>query len=120
MNGNLISCTVNVVIEYSPEASINETISINSNREMELRELTKLSVHTFNTLFENKQLHLRLKKDSLDYQLLPVSNQREIRIKPHTKVIEFESFEFSLKYNPQDIMINFPKSQKKCCCCILI
>ena len=120
-NDNVLSCNITVNIDYSNEAPIKETISIQSTKETELKELTKIAVEKFNTVFDNKHMALRFKTDSLDYKLIPSSSNKQIHITTRTKISEFEFLEFALEYNPQDILINFPKNQRKCCCgCILV
>ena len=47
--------------------------SIQSTKETELKELTKIAVEKFNTVFDNKHMALRFKTDSLDYKLIPSS-----------------------------------------------
>lgn len=106
-------------IDY--ETPINETVSINFTKETELKELTKTAVEAFNAVFDSKHLMMKFKTDSLDYRLLPSDQNKQIHITVHTKVSEFEYLEFTLEYNPQDILINFPNKQRKCCaCCIII
>ena len=87
----------------------------------ELKELTKTAVEAFNAVFNSKHLMLKFKENSLDYRLLPSEQNKQIHVTLHTKVSEFEYLQFSLQYNPQDILINFPNNQRRCCaCCIII
>ena len=87
----------------------------------ELKELTKTAVEAFNAVFDSKHLMLKFKENSMDYRLLPSEQNKQIHLTLHTKVSEFEYLQFSLQYNPQDILINFPNNQRRCCaCCIII
>ena len=87
----------------------------------ELKELTKTAVEAFNAVFDSKHLMLKFKENSMDYRLLPSEQNKQIHVTLHTKVSEFEYLQFSLQYNPQDILINFPNNQRRCCaCCIII
>ena len=87
----------------------------------ELKELTKTAVEAFNAVFNSKHLMLKFKENSMDYRLLPSEQNKQIHVTLHTKVSEFEYLQFSLQYNPQDILINFPNNQRRCCaCCIII
>ena len=87
----------------------------------ELKELTKTAVEAFNAEFDSKHLMLKFKENSMDYRLLPSEQNKQIHLTLHTKVSEFEYLQFSLQYNPQDILINFPNNQRRCCaCCIII
>ena len=74
----MLSCNITVNIDYSNEAPIKETISIQSTKETELKELTKIAVEKFNTVFDNKHMALRFKTDSLDYKLIPSSSNKQI------------------------------------------
>ena len=87
----------------------------------ELKELTKTAIEAFNAVFDSKHLMLKFKENSMDYRLLPSEQNKQIHVTLHTKVSEFEYLQFSLQYNPQDILINFPNNQRRCCaCCIII
>ena len=119
INETLLSCNVKVSIDY--ETQVNEIVSINFQKETELKELTKTAVEAFNAVFESKHLMMRFKLESMDYRLVPSEQNKQIHITTHTKVSEFEFLEFTLEYNPQDILINFPNKQKRCCAwCIII
>lgn len=120
INSNLLSCNVKVTIDY--DNPIIETVSLNFSKETELKELTKTAVEAFNAVFDSKHLNLKFKENSLDYRLLPSEQNKQIPLTIHTKVSEFEYLQFSLQYNPQDILINFPNNnQRRCCaCCIII
>ena len=119
INSNLLSRNVKVTIDY--DNPIIETVSLIFTKETELKELTKTAVEAFNAVFDSKHLMLKFKENSMDYRLLPSEQNKQIHVTLHTKVSEFEYLQFSLQYNPQDILINFPNNQRRCCaCCIII
>jgi hypothetical protein len=98
-------------IEYDQNV-INENINLNLRKNIYVREMIKDIIDNFNSSFEEKQIKIKLKPEGLGYQLIEyqsLDNKSKKPLSKNLKLCDLNIKSFKLKYDPQDIMINFQK-----------
>ncbi len=107
----LIQISVYLNIEYD-EKVINENLSLNVRNNIYVREMIKDIIDNFNSSFEERQIKIKLKPEGLGYELVEYESQDDKSKKAlskNLKLCDLNIKNFRLKYDPQDIMINFQK-----------
>ena len=107
----LIQISVYLNIEYD-EKVINENLNLNVRNNIYVREVIKDIIDNFNSSFEERQIKIKLKPEGLGYELIEYESQDNKSKKPFSKnlkLCDLNVKNFKLKYDPQDIMINFQK-----------
>lgn len=107
----LIQISVYLNIEYDQNV-INENINLNLRKNIYVREMIKDIIDNFNSSFEEKQIKIKLKPEGLGYQLIEyqsLDNKSKKPLSKNLKLCDLNIKSFKLKYDPQDIMINFQK-----------
>ena len=107
----LIAVNVFLNIEYD-NIRINENLNFNFRTNIYVREMIKEIIDHFNLDFNEKNIKVKLKPEGLGYELIDNElNDNKIK-KPFSKnlkLCDLKTKMFKLKYDPQDIMINFEK-----------
>ena len=107
----LIQISVYLNIEYD-EKVINENLNLNVRNNIYVREVIKDIIDNFNSSFEERQIKIKLKPEGLGYELVEYEsqdNKSKKALSKNLKLCDLNIKSFKLKYDPQDIMINFQK-----------
>ena len=107
----LIQISVYLNIEYD-EKVINENLNLNVRNNIYVREVIKDIIDNFNSSFEERQIKIKLKPEGLGYELVEYEsqdNKSKKALSKNLKLCDLNIKNFRLKYDPQDIMINFQK-----------
>ena len=107
----LIQISVYLNIEYDQNV-INENINLNLRKNIYVREMIKDIIDNFNSSFEERQIKIKLKPEGLGYELVEYEsqdNKSKKALSKNLKLCDLNIKSFKLKYDPQDIMINFQK-----------
>jgi hypothetical protein len=121
-NEEFISTTVYLYIEFD-ENIINECLNFNFRNNIYVKDMIKDIINNYNLYFEEKNVKIKLKPEGLGYDLInyDTSENQKPSKKPflkNQKLKELNTKVFKLKYDPQDIMINFERKKLfKCTFC---
>ena len=121
-NEEFISTTVYLYIEFD-ENTINELLNFNFRNNIYVKDMIKDIINNYNFYFEEKNIKIKLKPEGLGYDLInyDTSENQKPSKKPflkNQKLKELNTKVFKLKYDPQDIMINFERKKLfKCTFC---
>ncbi len=121
-NEEFISTTVYLYIEFD-ENIINECLNFNFRNNIYVKDMIKDIINNYNLYFEEKNVKIKLKPEGLGYDLINYdTSENQIPSKKpflkNQKLKELNTKVFKLKYDPQDIMINFERKKLfKCTFC---
>jgi hypothetical protein len=121
-NEEFISTTVYLYIEFD-ENTINECLNFNFRNNIYVKDMIKDIINNYNLYFEEKNVKIKLNPEGLGYDLInyDTSENQKPSKKPflkNQKLKELNTKVFKLKYDPQDIMINFERKKLfKCTFC---
>ena len=113
-NEEFISITVYLYIEFD-ERIINESLNFHFNSNIYVKDMIKVIIENYNHYFEEQKINIKLKSEGLGYELVNYESSENIKHKKpfskNQKLKELNTKIFNLKYNPQDIMINFERKK---------
>ncbi len=113
-NEEFISITVYLYIEFD-ERIIKESLNFNFNSNIYVKNMIKVIIENYNHYFEEQKINIKLKSEGLGYELVNYESSENIKHKKpfskNQKLKELNTKIFNLKYDPQDILINFERKK---------
>ena len=123
--------TVNVILEIKIglDKTVLESIKMNFNKNMTVKDMLKEIIINFNDSLENNNKKIYLNPESNEYKLCECLESFEGGIRKYingnilekrAKLKNISSRNFKILYSPKDILLNFQRKKKICDSCEII
>ena len=123
--------TVNVILEIkiSLEKTVLESIKMSFNKNINVNDMLKEIIVTFNDSLENNNKKIYLNPESNDYKLCECTESFESGIRTYingnilekrAKLKNISARHFKIIYSPKDILLNFQRKRKICDTCFIV
>ena len=125
----LISVNVILEIKISLQNTVLESIKMNFNKNINVNDMLKEIIVTFNDSLENNNKKIYLNPESNDYKLCECTESFESGIRTYkngnilekrAKLKNISSRNFKILYSPKDILLNFKRKKNFCDACNII
>ena len=125
----LISVNVILEIKISLQNTVLESIKMNFNKNINVNDMLKEIIVTFNDSLENNNKKIYLNPESNDYKLCECTESfaEGVRtfingniLEKRAKLKNISARNFKIIYSPKDILLNFQRKKKVCDGCEII
>ena len=122
----LISVNVILEIKISLQNTVLESIKMNFNKNINVNDMLKEIIVTFNDSLENNNKKIYLNPESNDYKLCECTESfaEGVRtfingniLEKRAKLKNISSRNFKILYSTKDILLNFQRKKKPCDAC---
>ena len=121
---------VNVILEIkiSLQNTVLESIKMNFNKNINVNDMLKEIIVTFNDSLENNNKKIYLNPESNDYKLCECTESfaEGVRtfingniLEKRAKLKNISARNFKIIYSPKDILLNFQRKRKICDMCFI-
>ncbi len=124
----LISVNVILEIKISLQNTVLESIKMNFNKNINVNDMLKEIIVTFNDSLENNNKKIYLNPESNDYKLCECTESfaEGVRtfingniLEKRAKLKNISARNFKIIYSPKDILLNFQRKRKICDMCFI-
>ena len=124
----LISVNVILEIKISLQNTVLESIKMNFNKNINVNDMLKEIIVTFNDSLENNNKKIYLNPESNDYKLCECTESFAEGVKTfingnilekRAKLKNISARNFKIIYSPKDILLNFQRKRKICDMCFI-
>ena len=124
----LISVNVILEIKISLQNTVLESIKMNFNKNINVNDMLKEIIVTFNDSLENNNKKIYLNPESNDYKLCECVESYDGGIRTYingnilekrAKLKNISARNFKIIYSPKDILLNFQRKRKICDMCFI-
>ena len=125
---DLISVNVILEIKISLQNTVLESIKMNFNKNINVNDMLKEIIVTFNDSLENNNKKIYLNPESNDYKLCECTESfaEGVRtfingniLEKRAKLKNISARNFKIIYSPKDILLNFQRKRKICDMCFI-